>query len=289
MTKCSRPYVLFLLATFLLISCPTFAAASAATVLAVWQSAYFIVLAVVLIATAIAEIFVWRLHVIRKKDLKEREVQLQMMQLQDKALRAQMNPHFVFNCLNSIKTLVQEKRNDEAVNYLTTFTKLLRALLQHADKTSVSLYDELETCRLYLELESLRFGGHFFYSIEVQHDIDLKSFVVPALILQPIVENAIWHGLMPKKEKGNLKIAVIAEQNKLVCLVDDDGIGRGASKAMQEQGGHHQSKGVQLTTERMDLYSRMQLYGEASVQITDKLDNNGKAMGTRVELTFSIN
>ena len=123
-----------------------------------------------------------------------------MLELESKALRAQMNPHFIFNCLNSIKALVQKKDEDKAITYLTTFSKLIRTIFQNSDKREITLYDEMETCRLYTQLESMRFGNKFNYSFAVDNTIDLKSVMVPALIIQPFIENAIWHGIMPKED-----------------------------------------------------------------------------------------
>ena len=114
-----------------------------------------------------------------------------------------MNPHFIFNCLNSIKALIQEKETDKGVKYLTTFSKLIRTLFNNADKKEITLYDEIETCKLYLQLEAMRFDNRFAYSVNIDENIDLKSIYVPALIIQPFIENAIWHGIVPKESDGN--------------------------------------------------------------------------------------
>ena len=122
-----------------------------------------------------------------------------MLELEAKALRAQMNPHFIFNCLNSIKSLIQQHEEEKSVTYLTTFSKLIRTLFNNADKKEISLYDEIETCKLYLQLEAMRFDTKFSYSVNVDENIDLKSIQVPALIIQPFIENAIWHGIVPRR------------------------------------------------------------------------------------------
>src|SRR6185369_4454367 len=105
--------------------------------------------------------------------------------LEAKALRAQMNPHFIFNCMNSIKSLIQKNEHEKAINYLTTFSKLIRTVFQNSDKREITLYDEIETCRLYTELESMRFGKKFSHEFNINEKLDLKSIMVPALILQP--------------------------------------------------------------------------------------------------------
>ncbi|HSC54153.1 MAG TPA: histidine kinase [Phnomibacter sp.] len=246
------------------------------------------VLAVVLALVAIAEFFVWRLQMVRKRELETQQVQAKMMELQERALRAQMNPHFIFNSLNSIKSLVQESKKEEAVFYLTTFTKLMRTLLQNNDKQYASLHDELETCRLYMELELMRFGDRFEFSIEVEQGLDLKSFDIPAFIIQPMVENAIWHGLIPLEQKGKLSISIFSRNEKLVCSIDDTGIGRNASMQINANRTDHQPRGVSLTHERMDLFRVLKKY-DAQIEIIDKKDEDGKAAGTRIELSFSMN
>jgi two-component sensor histidine kinase len=250
-----------------------------------WQTTWFRIMLIILGIAFIAELFVLRLNALRKKDREQAEVKMRMMELQDSALRAQMNPHFIFNCLNSIKSLVQEGKNDNAVAYLTTFTKLIRSLLQHADKRYVTAYEELETCRLYLDLEALRFSGRFSYHINTEPSLDLKSVEVPTLVIQPIVENAIWHGLIPKEGTGHLWIEMRGEGERLVCVVDDDGIGREASRRMKQHKAGHVSKGVSLTHDRIDLYNLLK-GNDATMDITDKSDAEGKPSGTRVTITF---
>ena len=246
------------------------------------------IVGIVLVLWASMEFTIWRMGVLRKRKLELLEMQMEYARLEDKALRAQMDPHFIFNSLNSIKLLVQENENEKAIYYLTTFTKLLRGLLQNADKPTIRLYDELETCKMYLELESLRFNDSFGYRIDVPAELDLKTIEVPGLILQPFVENAIWHGLMPKKGKRELNISINSDGSWVTCLVDDNGIGRKAAMQKKEVNGTHVSKGMQLTGERMKLNEK--LYDTMSqLVIRDKYDPQGEALGTQVELKIAIN
>ncbi|HSU49813.1 MAG TPA: histidine kinase, partial [Segetibacter sp.] len=214
-------------------------------------------------------------------------MQHQMLELEAKALRSQMNPHFIFNCMNSIKALIQQKEEDKAVSYLTTFSKLLRTILQNLDKREISLFDEIETCRLYTQLESMRFGNKFSYSFCVDPELDIKSTQVPALILQPFIENAIWHGLMPKEEEGHIKVSVQKKDESIVCIVDDNGIGRELSTKykFKHQSSTHQSKGVKLTQSRLDLDNALH-NRSAGVITIDKKDENGNATGTTVMVSF---
>jgi LytS/YehU family sensor histidine kinase len=210
-----------------------------------------------------------------------------MLELEAKALRSQMDPHFIFNCMNSIKALIQQKEEDRAVSYLTTFSKLLRTILQNADKREITLFDEIETCRLYAQLESMRFGNKFIYNFYVDKTLDLKSVQVPALILQPFIENAIWHGIMPKEGEGCIKVSIEKRGDSICCIIDDNGIGRELSlkNKFKHQEATHQSKGVKLTQSRLDLDNALN-HRDATVETIDKKEGNGTACGTTVILTF---
>ena len=210
----------------------------------------------------------------------------ELLELEAKALRAQMNPHFIFNCLNSIKSLIQEGQKDKSVTYLTTFSKLIRTLFNNADKKEISLYDEIETCKLYLQLEAMRFDSKFSYNVNIDDTIDLKSISVPALIIQPFIENAIWHGIVPKGNGGTVSLDVSRRNANVEIIVDDNGIGRESSQ--QNKGATsigHQSKGVNLTQSRLELDNLLQ-QRNAKLETIDKKDENGKASGTKVIITL---
>jgi sensor histidine kinase YesM len=224
---------------------------------------------------------------VRKKDQAKLEMQQKMFELEAFALRAQMNPHFIFNCLNSIKSLIQDHEEEKAVTYLTTFSKLIRTLFNNADKKEISLYDEIETCKLYLQLETMRFDAKFSHSVNVNENIDLKSIKVPALIIQPFIENAIWHGIVPKETAGRVEVNVKQINDSVEVIIDDNGIGREASGQNKSASGlAHQSKGVNLTQSRLDLENRLN-ETNARLEMIDKKDNNGQSAGTRIILTFA--
>jgi len=210
-----------------------------------------------------------------------------ILQLEAKGLRAQMNPHFIFNCMNSIKQLIQQKEEDKAIIYLTAFSKLIRTIFHNSDKKEITLHDEIETCRLYVQLESLRFSNKFNYQFIIDETADLKSVMVPALIVQPFIENAIWHGIMPKKDEGNLIVQISKTENTITCIIEDDGIGRKIS--MQNKSNHahstHQSKGMQLTQARLELSNVLNQHN-SRVEIIDKTGNTGDPEGTKVVLVF---
>jgi LytS/YehU family sensor histidine kinase len=189
--------------------------------------------------------------------------------------------------MNSIKLLIQQKAEENAINYLTTFSKLIRTIFQNSDKREITLYDEIETCRLYTQLESMRFENKFTYTFSIDETIDLKLLMVPALIVQPFIENSIWHGIMPKDNGGSMNLIMKRTGDDVLCIIDDDGIGRETSKLNKFKGSAltHQSKGVHLTQSRINLHNILS-QRNGSVEIIDKKDGHGKATGTTVILTF---
>ena len=229
-----------------------------------------------------------RIQGIRNKEKQRTRHEKELLELEARALRAQMNPHFIFNCLNSIKALIQNDEKDRSINYLTTFSKLIRTLFQNSDKRQISLFNEIETCRLYTQLEAMRLNGKLQYSIDVDPDLDLKSVMVPALIIQPFLENAIWHGIVPKEGHGVVTMRVIGNGTTIVCTVDDDGIGRERSQLNKPVTPVlHESKGVHLSQARLNL-ERMLNDTNASIETKDKYIN-GTAAGTIVKLIFNLN
>ncbi|HEY8782993.1 MAG TPA: ATP-binding protein [Mucilaginibacter sp.] len=227
-------------------------------------------------------------ELIRQFRSKKEKMEHNLLELEAKTLRAQMNPHFIFNCMNSIKSLIQQDEGNKAVTYLTTFSKLLRTILQNSDEREVTLYDELETCKLYVQLEAMRFGDKFNYQFNIDESTDLKSIKVPALIIQPFIENAIWHGIMPRDGGGMIHLSVITDGNSVRCIVDDNGIGRERSKQNEFKMGQpsHQSKGICLTQNRLNLDSLLNSRN-SHVEIIDKYDEHKKAAGTKVIVTFN--
>lgn len=251
-----------------------------------WQTWWFrgIVIGIILLLFIIIS---GRYLIVKKQKEKEKAVhEKELVELEAKALRAQMNPHFVFNSLNSIKSLINKNENETAANYLTTFSKLIRSLFQNSDKREVSLKEELETCQLYTQLEKMRFGDKVEFVFDIDESIDLKDFKVPALILQPFIENAIWHGLIPKESGGKVTISVRRADGAIQCIIDDNGIGREQSKKFKPQyETTHQSKGIGLTQSRLEL-DKLLNEREDAIYIIDKEDEDGKPEGTKVIITF---
>jgi anti-sigma regulatory factor (Ser/Thr protein kinase) len=254
-----------------------------------WQTNLFKIVCGLIVLGSVFYFNRQRIQSIRKKERQKAEHEKELLELEAKALRAQMNPHFIFNSLNSIKSLINKKENDKAAGYLTTFSKLIRTLFQNSDRREVSLYEELETCKLYTQLEQMRFSDKVKFIFDVDESIDLKDIKVPALILQPFIENAIWHGLVPKESGGKVIVSVKETNGAVECIIDDDGIGRELSnlyKAQYET--THQSKGIGLTQSRLDL-DKLLNEREDSVEIIDKINEDGKPEGTKIIITFKEN
>jgi len=196
-----------------------------------------------------------------------------------------MNPHFIFNCLNSIKVLIQEDNKKNAIIYLTTFSKLIRNQLNNTQEL-VTLHSELETCRLYVQLEALRFGDSIVYEFITNKEIDLHSIEVPPLIIQPFIENAIWHGILPKNG-GRVTVTIRQEPDCFICMIDDDGIGREMSiRNKSGQTSTYESKGMKLVQSRLNLHNTISQYG-GTAEVLDKYDEEGKPIGTTIILKFT--
>jgi hypothetical protein len=206
----------------------------------------------------------------------------QLSEIQMQALRAQMNPHFLFNSLNSIKYFAISKSKDETAAYLSKFALLVRTILTNSKSRTISLQDELDALRLYIEIEHLRLEGKFDYSIDIDSSIHIRQAQIPPMILQPFVENAIWHGLMHKDGKGMLRVHVQDMGRHIQCVIEDNGIGRARSAEMRKaQMEHRKSEGMQITADRIALINRIyQIHTE--VDVVDLKNEDGTAAGTRV-------
>jgi tetratricopeptide (TPR) repeat protein len=203
-------------------------------------------------------------------------------------LRQQMNPHFIFNTLNSIQYYMYQHDKLATNNYLTKFSSLMRKVLENSQHTSIPLRDELEALNLYLELEMIRFKDKFDYEIKVDDEIDTLLYKVPTMLIQPYVENSISHGLMPSEGKGLVKINLKLENEYISCTIEDNGIGRDAAMEKKRKSeNNHNSLGTQIVTSRLDLVNA--LYGTSLKTIyTDLKSPDGEPEGTRVEIQIPI-
>ncbi len=241
------------------------------------------------IVSTIASMMVSKLKAIKstqslyQKELELSQTSRQLAETELAMLRSQMNPHFIFNSLNSVQKYIWENKEEDAAEYLAQFAKLMRAILENSRKNFVTLREEINTMKIYTELEHRRSNGRFNYTIRIAEDIDADKVTIPPLILQPFIENAVWHGLSKKNEKGNLTISVHKENDQLVCIVDDDGVGRAEQK---ETSTGKRSLGIEITRQRIE--SLMQSSGRRpSIVITDK-KQNGNPAGTKVTITLPL-
>jgi ligand-binding sensor domain-containing protein len=216
-----------------------------------------------------------------KENLKRLKLEAEMQ-----ALRSQMNPHFIFNSLNSINAFIIENKSNLASDYLTKFSKLMRFILENSKQELISLEKELEALRLYLLLEKIRFGDSFSFNIDIQNGIEESDIFIPPLIIQPYVENAIWHGLMHLDEGGLVTIGVTVLQGDfLIISVKDNGIGRQKAKDLKTKESHKdRSYGMQITKERIQLK-----HPENHISIIDHINEfSGKSNGTEVLIKIKI-
>ncbi|HRH47231.1 MAG TPA: histidine kinase [Panacibacter sp.] len=202
--------------------------------------------------------------------------------LQLKALRAQMNPHFIFNCMSSIQECILTGRVDDANKYLSKLSRLLRMVLMYADEESIALDKELEMLELYLELESVRLKQNFQYTIEIDETIFPDEVQVPTLLLQPFVENAIWHGLLHKQDDRLLTVKISCTNNYLHCIIEDNGIGRQKAAELLQFKKRHQSKGLKITANRLVILKERTGHPETGFEIIDLFNASQEATGTRV-------
>ncbi|ASZ14462.1 tetratricopeptide repeat protein [Chitinophaga pendula] len=213
----------------------------------------------------------------------------QTLQLELRSLRAQMNPHFIFNSLSSIHRYIWSNNQEEASDYLTKFSKLMRMILDNSQHTFISLNKELESLRLYMDLEQLRCNNAFEYTITIDDAINEEDVMIPPMIIQPYVENAIWHGLVPRTEKGRLDINIALNGKRLECTVTDNGIGRKKAMEIKERKGQaHQSMGMKVTEGRIDLIRKINNTKDANITVTDLQDRDGHPTGTRVGIVLPV-
>lgn len=249
-----------------------------------WKTNWARSLFVLLIIAIVVAVFRIRIYQIRRKTKLEMRRRVELSEYRLKALRSQMNPHFIFNSLNSIQNYVIDNEVEPANRYLSKFSKLIRQILNNSDRPYITLREELDCLRLYLELEKMRFEERFNYEIKVDPAIDQDFYDLPAMLLQPYVENAILHGLNPKKEKGFLEVHVTLNENYLICAVKDNGIGRSKSLELKRDNLSHKSLGMKITHTRLQILNELH-QSDLSVKVTD-LENH---TGTKVEVFIPIN
>lgn len=248
-----------------------------------WQTSWFKAAVVFLVTLLIATGVWWRYRSLQRRN----EVERKLVESQLQSLRSQMNPHFIFNSLNSILHFITSNEPETAHIFLSKFSKLIRAILEQSKDEFIPLSEELYVLELYLELEALRFDNRFSYSITVDESIDIEEQLIPPMLLQPHIENAIKHGLIHTVSDGKIELLIRRDEHGVVCSVIDNGIGRKRSHTIRSASLHkHKSRGTALTQDRLDILNTLhsQQYG---IAIEDLTDDKGSARGTRVDIRIA--
>lgn len=259
----------------------------------IWQTWIFKILVALFIAYYLYRFTTNRIRTERKKHREKMRLEnqksiyeKQLAEIKLKALVAQMNPHFIFNCMNSIQAMILSDQNMQASTYLTKLSRLVRSVLENSVKTFIPLNDVIDNLKLYLELESLRFDQQFNYDFKTE-GLDVYSIEMPAMLIQPYVENAIWHGLLKKVGEKNVHIHFYKSFNYLICEITDDGIGRVKAGELNLKK-QHKSLGTIITQEMFDTLHKIK-DTDYSVEIIDLYDKDKLATGTKVIVRMELN
>lgn len=221
-------------------------------------------------------------YVLEQQRRQQEELRRLLVEWQYRALQAQMNPHFLFNALNLLQHWIARGEREVAHRFIAEFAQLMRCVLHNAQRGLISLREELETVELYLRIQHARFQGAFTYSVEVCPEVDADEVWVPPLLLQPLVENALKHGLAPRGGRGTVRIVVMSEGETVLCAIEDDGVGRGQKGVLSAPG---TGFGLRLVEERLRLL-REHLGGGFALRIEDLQDAQGRPAGTRVAVVI---
>lgn len=226
-----------------------------------------------------------RLHEVERNNLK-----IKNAENEHKILRLQMNPHFIFNCLNSIKLYIEKNDSNLASNYLSKFSQLMRLSLVQSRKEKIILSEELTMLKLYLELETMRFKGKLNYSFNIDDNVDVEFVEIPPMLIQPHLENAIWHGLMHKEEGGKIIIGISQNfiEQTLNVTIEDNGIGRKKAAELNSKAAEKEkSYGTLITNERIAIFNE-KFNADTTLLIKDLYDNNKQPMGTLVSINIHL-
>lgn len=214
-------------------------------------------------------------------------LQKDLVEYEQKALHLQMNPHFVFNCLGSISSFIAQNGTDSAIRYLAKFSKLMRLTLEYSKASLIPIDKEMESLQNYLELEQLRFNDKFDFEIKKSALVE-DDMALPPLLIQPFVENAILHGIVPKPGKGRIEVHFNIENDNLICLIVDNGIGLEKSKEAKEGSvTMHKSMALEITKKRLEIMESVTSMS-ANVRMEDMMDKNNELSGTKVMINLPV-
>lgn len=247
-----------------------------------WKTWWFILLMVVLGLLIMFSIIQLRVKQVRLKSKEKAEIRQQILEHQMLAMRAQMNPHFMFNAINGIQRYILENKSESAYKYLSKFSKLIREILQNSNQNLIPVEKEVSNVKLYVELEQLRFDKAFDFHLSIDPKIDTETVLIPGMLIQPFVENAIWHGLMPldKGKQGVINTSVNIENDEIIITIEDNGIGRVKSQSNKNLE-THKSMGIDISLQRIKLIDE-----RSSIEYIDKYDEDNNPTGTIVKINL---
>jgi len=248
-----------------------------------WQTWWFRLLGGIFIISIFFIIYRLKINTVRREEAIKTEYNKQLADLEMQNLRSQMNPHFMFNSLNSIKHYILKNEREKASDYLSNFASLIRSILNFSHTKFISLAEELNTLNIYIELEQLRFSKGFDYKITIDRSIDASKVLVQPLIFQPYIENAIWHGLMHKDQDRILNLTCKIVSQQLICTIEDNGIGRHKASQVRSKSATKKSYGLQITEARMKAQD-----ANAEIIIEDLYNSDGLPTGTKVTLILPL-
>jgi ligand-binding sensor domain-containing protein len=254
---------------------------------AFWETTWFRVLMSALILLAVIFVAFYQLRKVKKKFTLQKKIinyEKELLELEQQALRLQMNPHFIFNALNSIQHSILSGNRDDAYNSLELFSSLIRGILENSKHKFISLEDEIEILKIYIQIEAKRFNADFKYEVKIDPDIDVSSVKIPPMLIQPFVENSIWHGLMPKTDgEKKLTLSFTGSDNSIICKVEDNGIGRDKA-AIAKSKKNTTSLGTELTMNRVANINRLENKTRYAIEIYDKEENGGTIVTITIKL-----
>ena len=251
-----------------------------------YKSWWFYILTLVSFAIAFYLIYRYRINeLLQRQQLEQKALDLKRLaaETETAVLRLQMNPHFIFNSLNSIDAYIIKGEKAKAHNYIVQFSELMRGILNNSEQMMTNLEDELYLLDKYLATEQMRIGPRMQYSFQVDPDIDTYEAEIPTMILQPFVENAIWHGISPKQGAGHISIHFLKKAQTLICEVTDNGIGRQQIEVPKK----YESKSTQITSRRLALITQTSSHMPPRFEIEDLINEEGEPAGTTVRFFFS--
>jgi ligand-binding sensor domain-containing protein len=253
-----------------------------------WKDPKFITIVSLVSVFIILIVTIMLISYVRKREKIKTQINKQYANIELKALQAQMNPHFIFNCLNSIQHFIVLNDEVSASKYLTKFSMLMRKFLEHSKSNIVTLQEEVELLRLYVELEALRSKEKFSFQLKIAEDVDIFNIEIPSMLFQPFIENSITHGLFNLDRKGKLLVAFNIEDSHLIGIIEDDGVGRKkATEINANSYKDHASRGMEIIKERIRVLNFIENI-KIELEVIDKKNEDGEAAGTKIIIKIPI-